>query len=121
MNIDKKLQEFFVKLEETIDEQFPKHKCKERSGALVLFAEANVLCRQALKQQQADHKKELEVADERWKSNEKYRERYMDGYVEEKLSWEKDLIEKIEKIIEEERYSGAPIALNKLIKIIKEG
>jgi len=32
-----------------------------------------------------------------------------------------DLIEKIEKIIEEERYSGAPIALNKLIKIIKEG
>ena len=42
--------------------------------------------------------KELEVADERWKSNEKYRERYMDGYVEEKLSWEKDLIEKIEKM-----------------------
>ena len=40
---------------------------------------------QALKQQQADHKKELEVADERWKSNEKYRERYME-----------DLIEKIE-------------------------
>ena len=76
---------------------------------------------QAMKQQQADHKKELEVADERWRSNEKYRERYMDGYVEEKLSWEKDLIEKIEKIIEEERYSGAPIALNKLIKIIKEG
>jgi len=54
--------------------------------------------RQALEQQKKYHEKELEIADERWKSNEKYRERYMDGYVEEKLSWEKDLIEKIEDV-----------------------
>ena len=43
-------------------------------------------------------------------------------FVEKAINdYKKDLIEKIEKIIEEERYSGAPIALNKLIKIIKEG
>jgi len=72
---------------------------------------------QALKQQQADHKKELEVADERWKSNEKYRERYMDGYVEEKLSWEKDLIEKIERLDTGQRF----IYIDDIISTIKEG
>ena len=84
---------------------------------------------QALKQQQADHKKELEVADKRWKSNEKYRERYMDGYVEERLDWERKLIEKIEKEKyairnEKEKYGltgGYNRALDDIIKIIKEG
>ena len=79
---------------------------------------------QALKQQQADHKKELEVADKRWKSNEKYRERYMDGYVEEKLSWEQDLIEKIEErrnnpVVTSEQ-ANYNIALSDIIKIIQE-
>ena len=69
--------------------------------------------------------KELEVADERWKSNEKYRERYMDGYVEERLSWEQDLIEKIEErrnnpVVTSEQ-ANYNIALSDIIKIIMEG
>ena len=34
----KKMQIIKEKLENVLDEQFPKHKCKERGHALVLFA-----------------------------------------------------------------------------------
>lgn len=49
-----------------------------------------------LERQKKYYEKELEMADIKWKSNEKYRERYMDGYVEEKLDFKQNLIERIE-------------------------
>ena len=49
----------------------------------------------------------------------------MDGYVEEKLSWEQDLIEKIEErrnnpVVTSEQ-ANYNIALSDIIKIIMEG
>ena len=42
-------QEFMNKLAEQVEKYFPKHKCKERGGALVLNAMANIYFRNILK------------------------------------------------------------------------
>jgi len=41
-------QEFFDKLAEVLDREFPKHECKERSQALVLNAFSNIYLKEAL-------------------------------------------------------------------------
>lgn len=51
---DKIIKQFKEKLEKILDEQFPKGKCKERGGALVLFSYANIYLNEALAQQKEE-------------------------------------------------------------------
>ena len=43
-------QEFFNKLADVLEKQFPKGKCKERGAALVLNSMANIFLKDILKQ-----------------------------------------------------------------------
>jgi len=49
-----KNEEYFRKLEEKLDELFPKKECKERSQALVLFAFANIYLEEFLQKQKEE-------------------------------------------------------------------
>ena len=42
--------DYKAKLEEVLDEQFPKGKCKERGQALVLFTWAMIMIKRALEE-----------------------------------------------------------------------
>lgn len=44
-------EEFFNRLSEILEAEFPKKQCKERSHALVLNAYANIYLREALKKE----------------------------------------------------------------------
>lgn len=46
-------REFATKLEESLDENFPKGECAERGRALMVFAEAVLLFEQHLKSKQS--------------------------------------------------------------------
>lgn len=50
-------QEFFNRLVEVLEEQFPKRKCKERGRALVLNAYANIIFKDILKKVLKDREK----------------------------------------------------------------
>lgn len=43
VTVDSRAEDFFEKLRDHLDDLFPKHQCKERGAALVLFAQANIL------------------------------------------------------------------------------
>ena len=49
MKKEKIIQEYKEKLEEILDKQFPKHQCKERGQALVLFSYAVIFLEKAIK------------------------------------------------------------------------
>ncbi len=52
--MEKLVIEFKKELVKELDKLFPKHKCKERGRALVLFAWATVFCRRALEKQKSE-------------------------------------------------------------------
>lgn len=57
LNIDSWREE----LENALDENFPKHKCKERGNALVFHARAVMIINQLLNAEREEFKKELRV------------------------------------------------------------
>lgn len=79
MNIDEKLEEF--------EEKFSMHDL----GYWSELEEVKQFIRKALEQQKDHYEKELEIADKRWKENEKYRERYLERYAEERIEVEAEI------------------------------
>lgn len=93
MNIEEKLKEF--------DEKF--YFGKLTPDTLMSIDDSHVkeikdFIRHVFQQQKDHYEKELKIADDRWERNEKYREQYMDGYVEEKTAWKQEYEKELKKI-----------------------
>jgi len=84
---------FLKEVEEVLDEQFPKGKCKERGNALVLFAMVNLKFKEFIRLL----KEEIDIL-----RDYKGGDGSVDNPIHERfLSW-KDVIEKIDKFAEED-------------------